>query len=270
MMDYHVHTLLCNHAGGRMEKYIDHAVHRGLSEICFLDHLTLNEHGRHQSMTPMDVPLYYYAVRRLQSACKNRIKIKVGLEVDFSPELAQKARTIVERFDFDMIGGSVHFIKDRNIVSSRAGENQTSPPEKNVYDRYLELLDSLAQCPYIDIVCHLDMIKKFGAIPSNDFYEKLDPILDKIADSGKAVEINTSGLHHAAGQTYPGNRILKKCRQKNIPLCMGSDAHSPDQVGRNFDTALKQIRDAGYDSIVGFERKTPYEVPLDRLTGGVN
>src|SRR6056297_1269573 len=118
MMDYHVHTLLCNHATGPMEKYIDSAIKKGLSEICFLDHLTLNKQGRSQSMSPMAVPVYYYAVRRLQAGCRGIINVKVGLEVDFCPELDKEAMSIVSRFDFDMIGGSVHFIGERNIVSS--------------------------------------------------------------------------------------------------------------------------------------------------------
>lgn len=267
MMDYHVHTLLCNHASGSMEKYIETATQKGLSEICFLDHLTLNKNGRSQSMSPMDVPVYYYAVRRLQAGCRDKIKIRVGLEVDFCPELDKEASSIVSRFDFDMIGGSVHFIEERNIASSRAADKQKIPMDENLFDKYLELLDSLAQSSYVDIVCHLDMIKKFGARPGPGFYEKIDPILDKIADSKKVVEVNTSGLHHAAGQTYPDETILKKCRQKNIPVCLGSDAHRPEQVGRSFDTALDQIKNAGYDFITGFERKKRFKIPLAGFKG---
>ena len=65
MIDYHVHTMLCNHATGTMEAYVRAAVAKGLQTICFLDHLTLQEGGRHNAMHPREVPMYVNAARRL-------------------------------------------------------------------------------------------------------------------------------------------------------------------------------------------------------------
>ena len=62
MIDYHIHTRLCNHAKGTMEEYIQSAVAKGLREICFLDHLTLTKAGRTLSMAPDEVPLYFQSV----------------------------------------------------------------------------------------------------------------------------------------------------------------------------------------------------------------
>ena len=52
MIDYHIHTLLCNHAQGSMESYIRSAINLGMSEICFLDHLTVRESEKGLSMAP--------------------------------------------------------------------------------------------------------------------------------------------------------------------------------------------------------------------------
>ena len=43
MIDYHLHTLFCNHSTGGMERYIQNAIDLGLQEICFLDHLTIQK-----------------------------------------------------------------------------------------------------------------------------------------------------------------------------------------------------------------------------------
>ncbi len=45
MIDYHIHTKLCNHARGVMGAYVKRAIEKGLTEVCFLDHLTLSEPG---------------------------------------------------------------------------------------------------------------------------------------------------------------------------------------------------------------------------------
>ena len=65
MIDYHVHTSLCNHASGTMEQYVQAAVAKGLNTICFLDHLTLQEAGRDSAMHPREVPMYVDTARRL-------------------------------------------------------------------------------------------------------------------------------------------------------------------------------------------------------------
>ncbi|MCF8095975.1 MAG: histidinol-phosphatase [Desulfobacteraceae bacterium] len=266
-MDYHVHTMLCSHARGTMEQYVNHAMHAGISEICFLDHLTLNKKGRDLSMTPDEVPLYYYAARRLQAAYRGGIKIKVGLEVDFTPELAESARTVAESFDFDVIGGSVHFIDRHNLVSSRTDRRQTEKPDAAFYESYLDLVNRMLDLKYIDIVCHLDVIKKFGTLPPDWFYDKARALLDKIAQTGKVLEINTSGAAHPVGEIYPRPGLLEECRKRNIPLSLGSDAHLPEQVGRGFAEAAKIIKNAGYSRITAFDRKNRYSVPIQTPKG---
>ncbi|MFW5930553.1 MAG: histidinol-phosphatase [Desulfosalsimonas sp.] len=262
MIDYHVHTMLCNHARGAMEQYIDHAVSSGLREICFLDHLTLNENGLGLSMTADEVPLYYYAARRLQAAYRGKIRIKVGLEIDFTPGLWDSAQKMAEQFDFDVIGGSVHFVKNNNLVSSKISSGKRGIPDDAFYESYLDLLDTMLDRTFIDVICHIDVIKKFGAIPPDWFYEKLRALLDKIAETDKTLEINTSGIHHPVGEIYPRPDLLKQCRKKNIPVSIGSDAHLPEQVGRNFTRAETILRQAGYSQIAGFDRKTRFLVPI--------
>ncbi len=256
MIDYHVHTMLCNHARGTMEQYVDCAVRAGLKEICFLDHLTLNENGLDLSMTPEEVPLYYYAARRLQAAYKSRIKIKVGLEVDFTPGLSDSARRTAGQFDFDVIGGSVHFIGKQNLVSTNGENAKSRKHDTAFYEDYLNLVDSMLDCDYIDMVCHLDIIKKFGVIPPDWFYTRFEALLDKIAKTDKVLEINTSGSHHPVGEIYPSPFLLKGCRKRDIALCTGTDAHLPEQVGRGLGKATDMLKKAGYSQVTGFNKKT--------------
>ncbi|MDP3283821.1 MAG: PHP domain-containing protein, partial [Desulfobacterales bacterium] len=84
-VDYHIHTMLCNHAKGGMESYVKKAVSAGMTEICFLDHLTLGEPGNSLSMTPEEVPFYFQAVSHMKNRYKEAISIKAGLEIDFNP-----------------------------------------------------------------------------------------------------------------------------------------------------------------------------------------
>ena len=115
MIDYHVHTSLCNHARGSMETYIRRAVAIGLNDICFLDHLTIQPSETNLSMAPGEVPFYFQALQRLKQRYKGVINIRIGLEIDFNPTYIDLFQEIIARFSFDVIGGSLHFPGDLNI-----------------------------------------------------------------------------------------------------------------------------------------------------------
>ena len=99
MIDYHLHTLFCNHATGGMERYIQSAVNLGLREICFLDHLTIRKAKAALSMTPEEVPYYFHAVQVLKQKYRNKISVKAGLELDFNPEYIVFIQDIIQHPD---------------------------------------------------------------------------------------------------------------------------------------------------------------------------
>jgi histidinol-phosphatase (PHP family) len=262
MIDYHVHTSLCNHANGTMEEYVRQAILAGLSEICFLDHLTLHERGRHMSMAPADVPLYYQTIRRLGHIYKNDILVKAGLEIDYDPQNAPEIKKIIQPYDFDTIGGSVHFIDEMNIVSSKDTKLREMESIDVICDHYLTLMKKMLEDMDLDIICHLDVTKKFGRRPSAAVKEKFEDILSEIRHRNLALELNTSGFNHAANEFYPDAALLKKCFEKNIRVTLGSDAHEPRQVARHFDDAMALLAETGYRAVTAFHRRAPYDVPL--------
>ena len=262
MIDYHVHTSLCNHANGAMAEYIQKAVKTGLREICFLDHLTLHQNGKSQSMEPGDVPFYFHSVRQLAHEFEHQILVKVGLEVDFDLKTADQAEDIFRPFDFDVIGGSVHFIDDMNIVSSKNTKNRENQPIDEICDRYLDSLDQMVSRKFADIVCHLDVIKKFGRRPSPWLSEKFDALLSKISYNHLTIELNTSGVDHPAAEFYPGAALLKACHSLDISMTIGSDAHAPGQVGRHFESAIGLLRGMGFRNVSAFTRRKRYGIPI--------
>jgi histidinol-phosphatase (PHP family) len=262
MIDYHVHTSLCNHANGTMDQYIQNAIAAGLTEICFLDHLTLHESGKHLSMTPAYVPFYYQSARQLAHTYKNHIRVKVGLEVDYDPKNAHNVKKIIAPFDFDVIGGSVHFLDTLNIVSTKDTEARENESIDVICSDYLLLLNEMIENMDVDIICHLDIIKKFGRRPSDEFEKKFDEILSKISYKSLTVELNTSGYNHQANEFYPSAFLLKKCHEKNIRMTIGSDAHQPNQVARHFDKAIDLLVKTGYCHVSAFTRRKPYDIPL--------
>jgi len=270
MLDYHIHTTLCNHAKGVMDAYAQRALGMGLSEICFLDHLTLQHAGQSMSMTLDEVPLYFQAAQLIKKQYQGKIKVRIGLEIDFHPELTDLLYEVSSMFAFDVIGSSVHFIGDVNIVSYGSAQKLESMVSDDLYAGYLSLIMQMLEYDYFDVVCHLDLVKKFIKQPTHSFQKEFNKILSVIKEKQLTVEINTGGYNHPVAAPYPSEDIIHACAEKEIPITLGSDAHKPDSIGQFYDRVMKTICTAGYDRLSAFENRKPYPVYIShnkRQTG---
>ncbi|HUZ84891.1 MAG TPA: hypothetical protein VMU66_09360, partial [Gaiellales bacterium] len=61
---------------------------------------------------------------------------------------------------------------------------------------------------------------------------------------------------------YPDPQLLAMFRTAGVPVTLGSDAHAPADVGRDFDLARAELARAGYRSVTVFRRREPQSVPL--------
>ena len=264
MIDYHIHTKLCNHAQGVMGVYVKRAIEKGLKEICFLDHLTISEPGNRLSMTPGEVPFYFQAVQNLKNNFSGVISIKAGLEVDFSPENTDLVQEIIETFSFDVIGSSLHFPGNIDIVTSSSDWKQGRFDTDYIYELYFSQLKLMLEYDYFDVICHLDLPKKFGRKPSRTFDKEFDEIITIIKDKDLTVELNTSGYNHPVSEAYPAPGIIKKCHKAGVSMTLGSDAHHPDDVGRHFDRAFILLQSAGYTHLASFTERRRIDISLEK------
>ncbi|HTE18953.1 MAG TPA: histidinol-phosphatase, partial [Armatimonadota bacterium] len=86
--------------------------------------------------------------------------------------------------------------------------------------------------------------------------------LDRIAATGVAMELNTSGLHKSLPEMNPGPLILRQMQARGIPVVIGADAHTPLRVGEGFETALELLAEVGYDAVSLFLDRTRRTIPI--------
>ncbi len=262
MIDYHIHTPLCNHAEGEMEAYILKAIEIGLKEICFLDHLTICEAGKNLSMAPEQVPFYFQTARQLKDRYKDLIGVRIGLEVDFNPENMGLVAEIIAAHPFDVIGSSLHFFGDIDVVRYKSAWNRGEGDTDRIYNLYYNQIEKMLDYDCFDIICHFDLIKKFDRLPDRSFKRKIENILSEMKSKNLAMEINTSGYDHKIKETYPSREIVEMCVDKGINITLGSDAHHPEEVGRHFDRALQLLIAAGCTHLTVFNERQPKKVQL--------
>lgn len=260
--DYHVHTSLCRHAEGLASEFLDQARLKNLPELCFTDHAP-NPHGYDPAsrMALEDFPGYQAMVRALQGSRSPRVLF--GVEADYYPGGVEFLGQWLARHSFDFVLGSVHYVGDWGIDNQAQIERWRTANVTDAWRGYFLLLADLAGTRLFDAIGHLDLPKKFGFVPpERDIVEMAGPALDRIADAGMSIEVNTAGLRKPIREIYPSPLLLRMARERGIPICFGSDAHKPGEVGFGFAAALSLAREAGYTHAARYSQRKRTLVPL--------
>jgi histidinol-phosphatase (PHP family) len=113
-----------------------------------------------------------------------------------------------------------------------------------------------ARTGLFDSLSHPDLIKFRGDVLPWDW----SPVLDAL--DGTCLEVSTAGLYKPHGRLYPEPELLRAARERGVPITLASDAHVPQNVGRDLDRGIEHARAAGYDTVTVFEARRPRQVPL--------
>lgn len=250
--DGHVHTSRCGHAAGSMEEYVQAAIAGGLSRIIFLEHLERGiSYFERTWLTDTDFEEYRREGEELKQRYADRIEIGIGVEVGYNPDCAGEIRDFLASHRWDRIGLSYHFFRigDRHVnLVSRKKENieafDAFGPARVIKGYYEGLLQAIDAVP-ANVVCHLDAVLRYHPdLSAIDQQPHITRVLEKMAATGLALEVNTSG-YRIREQVFPVPWVIQHAAELGIALWPGSDAHRPADVGRDFNRLAERARQAG-------------------------
>lgn len=262
LSNYHTHNSLCDGAG-ELEEYLEAARRKGFTALGFTSHAPLPFSN---DWTLAEADLETYCSRVLELKKTSDMEIYLGLEIDYIPDRMGPAEERWKRFELDYTIGSVHMIPAEGEAWSIDGpDDEFLHVYRKVYRQdgtamavdYFRLLEEMILKGGFTILGHLDLIKKKNL--KMNFLDEETPrymdavlrVLDSLAKSGIFMEINSGGLFRGATQeVYPSFSILQESRQRNIPLVINSDAHTPDALDFYFHEACDLARKAGYRTIM--------------------
>jgi histidinol-phosphatase (PHP family) len=237
-------------AEGELTEYLKTAQARGLTEIGFSDHF----HVKKQDYSMSRTKLAEY-VRKVEAFKKTvDFPIKLGLEIDFISGLENEIVDVLRIANFDYVIGSVHFIDGWGFDDPKYIAEYQKWDVNKLYCAYFGLVQQCAKSRLFNIIGHADLIKKFNYRPKGDITEIYLETVEAFKKSNVCVEVNTRGLMVPCNEIYPSKVFLKMCFEAGIPITLGSDAHSPKEVGNGFSQAVKLIREVGYEKIARFSK----------------
>jgi histidinol-phosphatase (PHP family) len=259
-VDYHLHTPFCRHAVGRPLEYVDAAKKAGLTEIGFADHNPMPEPFDDWRMAADQLPSYLDFVGE---AGASGFPVRLGLECDFIPDYEYWIERLANETPWDYLIGSVHYIAPGwDVDNPKHLSRFVQYPVEMIWDLYWEQYIGCVGTGLFDFVAHPDLPKKFGYRPSGDLRRYYEPAIEALVRHNVGYEINTAGLRKEAREVYPAYGFIELAAKANVAVIINSDAHTPEEVGYQFNIARAIARKAGYSRTVRFAQRKRFEVDL--------
>lgn len=219
---FHIHTARCGHAApDPAQAYIQTALELGLKSITFTDHTSFPGDQFCGRMKMAELNDYEKELRELQQKYADRIKISVGLEVEWMPEFTSFYQELHDRFDLLILG--------QHHTSLPGGHYTFQPevPKEDAYNRLIETIPQAIETGLFSVVAHPDrkfhydkQWTKHDSEVRNEIFVVADYHRVMLERNGALLE---DGRNHGKFWTD---------LPETVGLIYGLDAHSPEDIRR--------------------------------------
>jgi histidinol-phosphatase (PHP family) len=266
-LDAHLHTNLSPDSDVVIDVYAAAALERGIAELAITDHVDF-EPG---------APAFGYATfvdrERMVRQAADRwgpqgVAIRFGAELTYDRQWETDIRHHLARHAYDFTIGSVHDRVDSVYGPSRVRTWVEGRSLAEIVAPSFDEVEAAARSGLFDALGHLDVVKRYlhpyvsreTLAEAGELYE---PILRALLDSGTALEINTSGLRHPVGETYPSASIVRRFRELGgRAITVGSDAHRAEHFGWALGDGYQYAIDAGFAALTFRRGDAPVHVDI--------
>ncbi|MBQ6211862.1 MAG: PHP domain-containing protein, partial [Ruminococcus sp.] len=103
------------------------------------------------------------------------------------------------------------------------------------------------------------MKQRHGICPDiSRFDDIIADTFRNLAQNGRGIEINTSGLRQGFGDTFPDLKYVKMFRDLGGEiLSIGSDSHTVEDIGKDVEKGAETAYAAGFKRLAFFKGRKP-------------
>ncbi len=272
MIDLHTHSQYSKHATGEVEEVVKSAISNGIQVLCITDHAPYLVDSTNRILES-ELDDYLEEVRVVSSKYSEKIKVLVGLEVDYHPEHEDYIAQLLESVEVDYVIGAIHYVYvDGEKINVWDIESLSS---KDFIDNYFLYLRKMIASGFFDSIAHPDTIMRGGVSP-HEFYERFLPLAQEMKSRGVSYEINCSSRAKSnydpktksktKGEVvYPNYELVATLIEQGLSFTIGSDAHEPSDVAYGVRQNLELCMSAGMDTITYYEARNPFQVLIAPL-----
>ena len=192
-----------------------------------------------------------------------RLEVLRGFEAEVVPAATyvEDARRLRERFDFDYIVGSVHWVDECPIDVSPNLFRQAVDRAGGLTAllvRYYRLLAEMVEALRPELVGHFDLPRLFSAREPAHSQPSVrvarEDALAAVARRGALLEVNTAGYRKGLGGPYPDRDVMSHAKALGVHFTLSDDSHHVDHVGAGLEEARECLLSEGVRTIVSLGR----------------
>ena len=251
--DSHIHTEFSADSEMKAAEALREAEKQGLG-LVFTEHLDYDYPAAGEEEFIFDPAAYWAAYEPLRAEGK----LSLGVEMGMMASAREKNAAFLRRAPFDFVLGSIHFldVKDLYFPETFAGREKAE-----MYHEYFTVMrDEIYAHPFINVLAHIDYIARNAPFDNpelsyGDFADDIDAVLRALVETETVIEINTRRLGTPRGikELAPVYRRYRELGGRYVTI--GSDAHVPAGVGRNYGRARELAHDFDLQIVTFRERK---------------
>lgn len=258
--DVHMHTSFSYDSEAAPEEMVQGAIEKGLEVICFTDHYDkdYNYEGRE---CIFDLDKYFKTMKDLQDRYKDRLDIRIGVELGLMPHLGPEFYEITSRYPFDFVIGSVHVVQGMDPAMGTIFEKCR---DEEVYRMtFRETLKDIQNIKDFDVLGHVDYVVRYskGDIEEysyRKYADEIDAVMKELIIRGKGIEVNMAGLKYGLPFAHPHPDILKRYRELGGEIVtVGADGHKPEHIAYHFHLADDLLKSCGFKYYTEFKGRKP-------------
>ncbi len=266
IFDMHTHTCRSHDSKQTIDRLCIAAIEGGVSGFAVTEHPS--DEGPYDNIRESMRDIEY-----AREKYGGLVRIFKGVELD-DMTVDRNIPSLMKMYDYDILLGSCHCLVDpRNGVRkpySLIDFSDFSPDELSfVFTEYIDEIETVSNGVDFDVLCHMTCPLRYfnGKYHKNfdvsGFTDAFDRVLQNLISTGKALELNISGLFSDWNTTMPDGKILARYKALGGELVtIASDSHAPEHVGEKFDIAAELLKSAGFSAYYYYEKRKPVGVKL--------
>ena len=262
-IDTHMHTVYSPDSNAAMSAMCEAAISCNLSAIAITDHVEIPafyQNGYDQTLAGS-----FRDAGEVAKQYSGRLRIAQGIELGEPMHDVALSEKVLHSYDFDFVLASVHNLRDDTDFYFY---DYITADLDTLFDRYFaEILETVTWGRFHSLA-HLTY--PFRYVPANRrpadyrrWQEAIDEILRLVAYKGLALEINTSGYRQSIGKPLPDESIVRRFRELGGErITLGSDAHTPEDVGKNIGDGMALAAKAGFLYVAYYVKGKPEMIAI--------
>ena len=248
-VNYHTHTMRCNHAFNTDEEMVLAAIKGGYRELGFSDHACWKYDSDFKSRIRMELwefDGYYESIQYLKEKYKDQIQIYVGLECEYYPKYMGWLETFVKEKKLDYIILGNHY-----DTSDEYGQYYgMACGDDRMFRKYIDDCIAGMSTGLYSYLAHPDLFVRGRSHFDRLACEESERLCRWCKDHHVVMEYNLEGIRLGQERNmdmYPKKEFWEIAAKIGNRVMIGVDAHMAESLenSRLYEEAVEKLEDMG-------------------------